>query len=241
MSDKPAPYSGGGKPDRNTQRTPTPTTTTPQTPGLAKVMREIKALAPPGSTVVFIPMYCRRGGKVTAVFLVRREGGGGEPVNELFTSLPYKYYEEAVRTQQAGGGSGSGGGGGGGGGGHVPPQTAVRRPQPAAAVPHAANTLRLWGQFPINPKYRCGRCGATSYLKCSCGALNCWDGETRQVTCGSCGANATVTGYFESIEGGVRGKIPSGGSGGGGMGQPQTGLPRPSGGGNSDRPALPHH
>jgi len=230
VSDRPAPYTGGVKPSPDTQRAPAPSKPQPQAPGLAKVMYEIQVLAPPNSTIVFIPMCCRRGGKVTAVFLVRREGGG-EPVNELFTSLPYMYYEEAVRVQR------------GGGGARAPPQAAAQRPQPAAAVPHTAQALRLWGQFPINPKYRCGRCGATSYVKCGgCGALNCWDGETH-VTCGSCGVDADVNGSFESIEGGVKGRLPSGGSGGGGRGgNTPPPLPRgESGGGGGDRPALPPH
>lgn len=235
MSDRPAQYTGGGKPSRDIQRVPAPPNPQPQAPGLAKVIREIQALAPPNSTIVFIPMCCRRGGRVTAVFLVRREGGG-EPVNELFTSLPYTYYEEAVRVQRSAGGARPP---------LPPPQATAQRPQPAATAPHTAQTLKLWGQFPINPKYRCGRCGATSYLKCgSCGALLCWDGETRHVTCGSCGVDSNVMGAFESIEGGVKGRLPSGGGGGGGGSSPPP-LPRGGssggGGGGGDRPALPPH
>lgn len=56
------------------------------------------------------------------------------------------------------------------------------------------------GSFEFAEKFPgCPQCGRTSFVKCRCGQLSCWDGTTRRVTCPSCGRRAGIGGAIDGL------------------------------------------
>lgn len=45
----------------------------------------------------------------------------------------------------------------------------------------------------------CPHCGSKGFFLCSCGKLNCWDGNKRMVTCSWCDRSGELSGSIESI------------------------------------------
>lgn len=46
---------------------------------------------------------------------------------------------------------------------------------------------------------KCPHCGAKGFFYCGCGKLNCWNGESRVVTCSWCGATGKLSVGIDSI------------------------------------------
>lgn len=46
----------------------------------------------------------------------------------------------------------------------------------------------------------CPHCGARGFFLCSCGKLNCWDGESQIVTCSWCETTNRLGGCIDSID-----------------------------------------
>jgi hypothetical protein len=63
---------------------------------------------------------------------------------------------------------------------------------------------RICGSFGIDPALYpgCPYCHAPGFLKCGCGKIACWDGESRVVTCPWCGAKGELGGAIESLNAG---------------------------------------
>lgn len=56
------------------------------------------------------------------------------------------------------------------------------------------------GTFALHNTYPgCPYCHAKSIFRCSCGKVNCWDGETHLVPCAWCEALTEIGGTIESL------------------------------------------
>lgn len=56
------------------------------------------------------------------------------------------------------------------------------------------------GSFSFASTYPgCPHCHAPSVFVCLCGAVACWDGESRTVTCPSCGTTVELTETIKSL------------------------------------------
>ena len=61
----------------------------------------------------------------------------------------------------------------------------------------------LEGGFVTSQEYPgCPHCRAPGFFRCSCGAVGCWDGESRQVVCPGCGERIELGGDLTSLEAG---------------------------------------
>lgn len=61
------------------------------------------------------------------------------------------------------------------------------------------NTI-IKGVFIEDPEYPgCPYCKAKGFYLCSCGKLNCWDGEKRHVICSWCNNNGELTNSLNQI------------------------------------------
>lgn len=46
----------------------------------------------------------------------------------------------------------------------------------------------------------CPYCHAVGIFKCGCGKVNCWDGETLEVTCAWCGQSRRLSGAIQKLD-----------------------------------------
>lgn len=61
----------------------------------------------------------------------------------------------------------------------------------------------LQGSFAFGDEFPgCPHCGSHSFYLCSCGKLACYDGESRKVTCPTCGATAELGGNVNKMNAG---------------------------------------
>lgn len=59
------------------------------------------------------------------------------------------------------------------------------------------------GTFMFDTSYSgCPYCQAKSIYKCSCGKVNCWDGQTNIVICSWCAQTVTLGGQIEMLNAG---------------------------------------
>ena len=60
---------------------------------------------------------------------------------------------------------------------------------------------RIVGSFQLTPDYPgCPHCGSRSFYQCNgCSSLVCWDGESRWVTCPSCGGSGPLEGTITEM------------------------------------------
>lgn len=57
------------------------------------------------------------------------------------------------------------------------------------------------GDIRFTPTYPgCPSCGNSGTYLCRCGKLNCWNGQTKAVTCAWCGRSDRVEGIMYSLE-----------------------------------------
>ena len=47
----------------------------------------------------------------------------------------------------------------------------------------------------------CPHCSSSSFFKCKCGKLSCWDGYSSEVTCAWCGEKSNIEGTIRELEG----------------------------------------
>ncbi len=66
-----------------------------------------------------------------------------------------------------------------------------------------ASLSKIQGTFLIGENYGgCPYCQAMSYCLCfTCNGLSCWDGQTRQISCGWCKAKLNIKGNIEGLSG----------------------------------------
>ena len=65
------------------------------------------------------------------------------------------------------------------------------------------NHNTITGTFTFDYAYpSCPHCHARSIFKCSCGKVNCWDGETTNVTCSWCSQTVKLGGNIETLSAG---------------------------------------
>lgn len=58
----------------------------------------------------------------------------------------------------------------------------------------------LSGGFGTHPEYAgCTSCKAPSFVRCGCGELGCWDGESRMFHCPWCGQSGALSGYITDL------------------------------------------
>ena len=63
--------------------------------------------------------------------------------------------------------------------------------------------LGIAGTISLADSYRgCPHCESSQLLKCECGGVACWDGDTKSVICPWCETAGVVEGIFERLEGG---------------------------------------
>lgn len=73
----------------------------------------------------------------------------------------------------------------------------------AAARREGYETAHMTGRFgPADGFPGCPHCSAPSFFRCHCGKLACWNGESRSVTCPSCGQAVELTSDITSLDGG---------------------------------------
>lgn len=64
--------------------------------------------------------------------------------------------------------------------------------------------ITIAGIFTLDQAYPgCPYCQARGIFKCSCGKINCWEGQTNTFTCSSCGLTGELRGHIETISVGV--------------------------------------
>lgn len=65
------------------------------------------------------------------------------------------------------------------------------------------NKSKIAGSFATDLSYPgCPHCRAKGILKCGCGKVACWDGESRTFVCPWCGGKGEVRGQIESLHAG---------------------------------------
>lgn len=58
------------------------------------------------------------------------------------------------------------------------------------------------GNIIYDPKYPgCPYCHSTGHVRCVCGQLGCWNGESSQYHCLSCGNTAQISGTITEVSG----------------------------------------
>jgi len=58
----------------------------------------------------------------------------------------------------------------------------------------------LNGVFSLTDQYPgCPHCHDKSIFQCTCGCVNCWDGNERVVRCGGCGRTNPINGEISSM------------------------------------------
>ena len=76
----------------------------------------------------------------------------------------------------------------------LPPARATREGYDQAMI---EGTIGLAASYP-----GCPGCGSPSVFQCSCGRMNCWDGQSKTATCSWCNASVNLSGQITSIRSG---------------------------------------
>ena len=72
--------------------------------------------------------------------------------------------------------------------------------QEKTALNEDYDKTRITGDLIQGEEYPvCPHCGAKGFFYCSCGKLNCWNGESRIATCNWCGATGELQDGIDSI------------------------------------------
>ena len=71
-----------------------------------------------------------------------------------------------------------------------------------AAMREAFSQRCVSGRFEFAPEFPgCPHCRRSMFVRCDCGTLSCWGGESGRVRCAGCGRRGEVDGVIDSLSG----------------------------------------
>ena len=73
----------------------------------------------------------------------------------------------------------------------------------AVAKREGYDKSQISGSFAMEPAFPgCPHCQGRGFVKCGCGKVACWNGESQTVTCPWCGQCGQLGGQIESLDAG---------------------------------------